>query len=131
MALNANALKEQEKIPFIRPGGQVLLDDAFALFRLCLAPKYWQGENAGQRTIPVRADIFRRLASGDMVTATRLAAGHLKAHGIVAPIQLATGDARLLAASLIFPLSRSSHDRLIQDFTIKPTYSQGAQNHEH
>jgi hypothetical protein len=131
MALNANALKEQEKISLVRPGGQVLLDDAFALFRLCLAPKYWQGGITGQGVIPVRADIFRRLASGDIVNATRLAAGHLKAHGIVSPIQLATGDARLLAASMIFPLSRSSHDRLIQDFTIKPTDSQGAQNHEH
>ena len=126
MALNANALKEQEKIPFIRSGGQVVLDDAFALFRLCLTPKYWQGENAGQRAIPVRADIFRRLASGDMVNAPRLAAGHLKAHGIVSPIQLVTGDARLLAASMIFPLSRSSHDRLIQDFAINPTDNQGA-----
>lgn len=131
MALNANALKEQEKIPFIRPGGQVVLDDAFALFRLCLAPKYWQAENTGQGVIPVRADIFRRLASGDMVNATRLAAGHLKAHGIVSPIQLATGDARLLAASFIFPLSRFSRDRLIQDFAINPTDNQGAQNHEH
>jgi CRISPR-associated protein Csx17 len=131
MALNANALKEQEKIPFKRPGGQALLDDAFALFRLCLAPKYWQGENVGQGAIPVRADIFRRLASGDMVNATRLAAGHLKAHGIVSPIQLATGDARLLAASIIFPLSRFSRDHLIQDFAINPTDNQGAQNHEH
>lgn len=131
MALNANALKEQEKIPFIRPGGQVLLDDAFALFRLCLAPKYWQGGNTGQGVIPVRVDIFRRLASGDMVNAARLAAGHLKAYGIVSPIQLATGDARLLAASFIFPLSRFSRDRLIQDFAINPTDNQGAQNHEH
>ncbi|MDD2463569.1 MAG: type I-U CRISPR-associated protein Csx17 [Desulfobulbus sp.] len=131
MALNANALKEQEKIPVMRPKGQVVLDDAFALFRLCLAPKYWQEGNTGQGVIPVRANIFRRLASGDMANATRLAAGHLKTHGIVSPIQLATGDARLLAASLIFPLSRSSRDRLIQDFTINSTDSQGAQNHEH
>jgi hypothetical protein len=79
----------------------------------------------------VRADIFRRLASGDMVNATRLAANHLKAHGIVSPIQLATGDARLLAASFIFPLSRFSRDRLIQDFTINPTDNQRAQIHEH
>jgi CRISPR-associated protein Csx17 len=126
MALNTKALKEQEKIPLGRPEGQVVLDDAFALFRLCFAPKYWQGENAGHGHIPVRANIFRRLASGDMVNATRLAASHLKAHGIVSPIQLAAGDARLLAASLIFPLSRFSCDRLIQDFAINPTDNQGA-----
>jgi CRISPR-associated protein Csx17 len=131
MALNTNALKEREKILLARPGDHVLLDDAFALFRFCLAPKYWQGENAGQGAIPVRADIFRRLASGDMVNATRLAASHLKAHGIVSPIQLAAGDARLLAASLIFPLSRFSRDRLIQYFAINPTDNQGAQNYEH
>jgi len=126
MALNVKALKEQTKIPLVRPGGQVLIDDAFALFRLCLAPKYWHGEDAEQGDIPVRADIFRKLASGDMINATRLAASHLKAHGIISPIQMAIGDARLLVASLIFPLSRFSRDRLIQDFAINPIDNQGA-----
>lgn len=118
MTLDANALKEHEKISLPRPKSLFLIDDAFPLFRLCLQPKHWQGVDAAQNPIPVRADIFRKLASGDLSNATRLAAGHLRAHGIVSPIQNAAGDGRLLAASLIFPLSRYSRDRLIQAFTI-------------
>ncbi|MDO5675565.1 MAG: type I-U CRISPR-associated protein Csx17 [bacterium] len=124
MTLDSNALKAQDKIPLARAKDQVLIDDTFPLFRLCLEAKHWHATKSDQTTsaaVPARADIFRRLASGDMANAIRLAVRHLKAHGIVSPIQLGTGKARLLAASLIFPLSRSSRERLIQDFAINPT----------
>lgn len=110
MALDGKALREEVKIRLSRPNGSISIDDAFALFRLSLAQKHWQ--NAA----PVRADIFRRLAAGDITTATRLAVRHLRAHGILSPIQTTVGDARLLAASLAFPLSKSSQDMLVREF---------------
>jgi CRISPR-associated protein Csx17 len=85
-------------------------EDAFALFRFCLAPRHWQTD------IPVRTDIFRRLASDDLSSASRLAASHLRAHGFIPPLTLAAGDSRLLAASLAFPLSSTSRDILLQSF---------------
>lgn len=85
-------------------------EDAFALFRFCFAPRHWQ------TSIPVRADIFRRLASGDLVAASRLAATHLRAHGLIPPLKLAVGDARLLAAALAFPLSSTSRNTLSHSF---------------
>ncbi len=81
-------------------------EDAFALFRFCLAPRHWNAD------IPVRADIFRRLSARDLVSASRLAASHLRAHGHVPPLHLVVGDARILAASLAFPLSSKSRDIL-------------------
>lgn len=92
------------------PTSDALPDDSFALFRFCLTPRHWK------RGIPVRADIFRRLVSGDVATATRLAAAHLRAHDHTPPLSLAAGDARLLAAALSFPLSRASADILSLSF---------------
>jgi CRISPR-associated protein Csx17 len=85
-------------------------EDAFALFRFCLAPRHWKAD------IPVRADIFRRLVSGDIATASRLAAAHLRAHGFIPPLEFTVGDARLLAVALAFPLSTASHDALSRSF---------------
>ena len=85
-------------------------EDAFVLFRFCLAPQHWRTD------IPVRADIFRRLSSGDLVSASRLAALHLRAHGFIPPLVIAAGDSRLLAASLAFPLSITSRDILLRSF---------------
>jgi CRISPR-associated protein Csx17 len=85
-------------------------EDAFVLFRFCLAPNHWKTD------IPARADIFRRLASGDLASASRLAASHLRSHGFVPPVTLAAGDSRMLAASLAFPLSSSSRDILLRSF---------------
>ena len=85
-------------------------DDTFALFRFCLSPRHWK------TNIPVRADIFRRLASGDLAEASRLAATHLRAHGHRPPLSLAAGDARLLAAALAFPLSSTSRNALSRSF---------------
>lgn len=115
MALDVNALRKQAKTQLAHPDGPVLVDDAFALFRLCLAPQHWQS------TVPVRADVFRRLASGDITTAAHLATRHLRAHGILPPVQITVGDARLYAASLAFPLSRSSRDLLVRAVTIGST----------
>ncbi len=84
--------------------------DTFALFRFCLVPRHWKMD------IPVRADIFRRLASRDLSEASRLAAMHLRAHGHRPPLSLAAGDARLLVAALAFPLSSTSRDTLSRSF---------------
>lgn len=124
MALDIQALREKDA-PLSRPRGPIMIDDAFALFRLCLLPEHQKGE------IPVRADIFRRLCSGDMPTAVRLAAMHLRAHGIASPLQRATGNARLIAASLAFPLSRFSHELLVHEFSIENTLTNKEfENHE-
>jgi CRISPR-associated protein Csx17 len=114
MALDTKVLKE-EKIQISRPEGSILIDDVFALFRLCLLPEHLKGD------IPARADIFRRLSSGNLPDAVRLAAGHLRAHGITSPIQTAAGDARLIAASLAFPLSRFSFEKLFNEFSMETT----------
>jgi hypothetical protein len=114
MAIDTKALKE-EKIQISRPEGSILIDDVFALFRLCLLPEHLKSD------IPARADIFRRLFSGNLPDAARLAAGHLHAHGTTSPIQTAAGDARLIAASLAFPLSRFSLEKLVNDFSMETT----------
>ena len=111
MALDTKALKK-EKTQISRPRGPILIDDVFTLFRLCLPSENQKSD------IPVRADIFRRLSSGHLPDATRLAAGHLRAHGITSPLQTAAGDARLLAASLAFPLSHFSLEKLTREFSI-------------
>jgi CRISPR-associated protein Csx17 len=114
MALDTKALKE-EKIQLSRPKGPIIIDDVFALFRLCVLPENQKSD------IPARADIFRRLSSGNLQDAARMAAGHLRAHGITSPLQTATGDARLIAASLAFPLSRFSLEKLVHEFSIENT----------
>jgi CRISPR-associated protein Csx17 len=80
------------------------VEDVFTLFRLSFRP-----------------DIFRRLASGDIASAARSAAQHLRSRGIVPPISLAVDNARRLAASLAFPLSRAAQDALAGSFTVTST----------
>lgn len=115
MALSGNRLKEEKNIRLKRPTGAAPVDDVFILFRLCLAPRHWR------IGIPVRADIFHRLAAGDITSAARLAAVHLRAHGVVPPIQTAAGDAKHLAAALAFPLSLFSRDALVRECSIHTT----------
>ncbi len=107
-ALMAVDYKDASRL--VLPIGTEPPDDAFALFRFCLAPRHWK------QNVPVRADIFRRLSSGDIVSASRLAASHLRAHGYIPPLTLAAGDSRLLAAALAFPLSSTSRDVLLNSF---------------
>lgn len=99
---------------FTSPTGNELSEDAFALFRFCLAPRHWK------TGIPARSDIFHRLTSGDLVSASRIAASHLRAHGFIPPLALAMGDSRLLAASFAFPLSSTSRDILLRSFISVP-----------
>lgn len=87
-------------------------EDAFALFRFCLVPHHWRYTIR----IPTRADIYRRLASGDITSASRLASAHVRAHGFIPPLSLAVGDARLLAAALAFPVSLASREILSRSF---------------
>lgn len=110
MALDGKKLKESDlRLP--GRGRSDACGDAFALFRFCIAPRHWR---VG---IPARADIFRRLAAGDMGAASRLAAQHLRAHGLSPTLQFCVGDGRRLAASLAFPLSRTSCDAMIRTIT--------------
>ena len=111
MALDARELKNSTATIATHGAFSGYPGDAFALFRFCLPPRHWRID------IPVRADIYRRLASGDMSAASRLAFQHLRAHGISPAIQVCTGDARLLAASLAFPLSTASRDALLKTIT--------------
>jgi CRISPR-associated protein Csx17 len=92
------------------PPFEEVAEDAFALFRFCLAPRHWR------TPIPTRADIFRRLASGDLDAAARHAAAHLRAHGHIPPLSLVAGDPRHLAAALAFPVSLKSRDILARSF---------------
>jgi CRISPR-associated protein Csx17 len=75
--------------------------DAFALFRLAIRP-----------------DIFRRLSSGDIVAAARMATQNLRAQSILPAITLAVGDARRLAASMAFPVSTTTLAKLKETITI-------------
>ena len=97
------------QLPIVPPSDEKP-DDTFALFRFCLAPRDWQ------TGIPTRAEVFHRLASGDLASASRLAVAHLRAHGHMPPLSFAVGDARLLAASLAFPLSSKSRATLSTSF---------------
>jgi len=116
MALDAKALRECTLRSLANGGHANSPDDAFTLFRLCLAPRHWHVD------IPIRVEIFRRLASGDMSAASRLASQHLRAHGLSPALQICAGDARLLAASLAFPLSNASCDAIIR--TITPNHQE-------
>ena len=107
-ALMAVDYKDKPRLAI--PPSDELSDDTFALFRFCLSPRHWRAD------IPVRADIFRRLASGDVVTASRLAAEHLRSHGHRPPLSLAAGEARHIAAAMAFPLSLRSRDTLSRSF---------------
>ncbi len=123
MMLDSTALRENPRN--LRPpaGRGLPVDDAFAMLRFCLLPRHLvTGE---EWRIPVQEAVFRRLVAGDLAGAIRQAAAHLRAHGRVPPISIAAGDARLLAASLAFPISRSSRDELHRTF-ISPTNEKGA-----
>lgn len=104
------AVDYSNRLRLSSPSSDEMPDDTFALFRFCLAPHHWK------QGIPVRPDIFRRLASGDLASASRLAAAHLRAHGHIPPLSLAAGDARLLASALAFPLSATTRDALSRSF---------------
>lgn len=104
------AVDYEDALRLSAPASDELPDDTFTLFRFCLAPRHWKTD------IPVRADIFRRLASGDLAAASWLAAAHLRAHGHRPPLSLVAGDARLFAAALAFPLSSTSRDTLSHSF---------------
>jgi hypothetical protein len=118
MMLDVSALRETPRClePSASPG--VPADDAFAMIRFCLMPKHCI--TGREWNIPLKAEVYRRLASGDLPTAIRLAVQHLRAHGFVPPIQIATGDPRMLAASMIFSFSCSSRDELLRSFVTTP-----------
>jgi CRISPR-associated protein Csx17 len=119
MMLDLSALREAPRClqPPALSGAPV--DDAFTMIRFCLLPKHCV--TGREWKIPLKAEIYRRLSSGDQPTAMRLAVQHLRAHGFVPPLQIAAGDPRLLAASMAFSLSCSSRDELLQSFITTPT----------
>ncbi|HRR34791.1 MAG TPA: type I-U CRISPR-associated protein Csx17 [Kiritimatiellia bacterium] len=114
MALETQALKMSAVT--INPGcvSATSSSDVYAFFRFCLAPRHWRV------SVPVRSDVFRRLASGDIAAASRLAFQHLRSHGITPPLQLCVGNARLLAAAKAFTLSFASRDALLNTITHNP-----------
>jgi CRISPR-associated protein Csx17 len=97
----------------------VPVDDAFTMIRFCLLPKHCV--TGKEWKIPLKAEVYRRLNSGDLPTAMRLAFQHLRAHGFTPPLQIAAGDPRLLSASMAFSISCSSRDELLQSFITTPT----------
>ena len=123
MMLDMAALRENPRQ--LRPpeGHGVPVDDAYAMLRFCLLPRHLITGNEWR--IPVQEAVFRRLVAGDLTGAIRRAVSHLQAHGRIPPIRVAAGDARLLAASLAFPISRSTRDELHRHF-ISPTNEKGA-----
>ncbi len=123
MMLDPVALKERPR-QLRPPEGQGLpVDDAFAMLRFCLLPRHLVTDDEWR--IPVREAVFHRLSSGDFAEAIRQGAAHLRSHGRIPPISVASGDARLLAASMAFPISRSTRDQLQRQF-ISPTKEKGA-----
>jgi CRISPR-associated protein Csx17 len=103
--------------PPVHPG--VPVDDAYAMLRFCLLPQHCM--TGRDWDIPTNAAVYRRLTSGDLPQAVRLAVQHLRAHGFNPPIRIATGDPRLLAASMAFSISCSSRDELLRSFITTPT----------
>lgn len=84
-----------------------LPDEAWISLRLACLP--WPLDD--NRTIPADDGLIRRLMSGDGVTAVDVALRRLRAAGMRPPIRGASADpptARLWAAALAFPISRSS-----------------------
>jgi CRISPR-associated protein Csx17 len=91
----------------------------YALFRLACLP--WPLKRGGCE-IAIRCDpaIFNRLASGDISSAADNAIRRLKSAGIESLIHNVLGDAsqaRRLAASLAFPISQRSAERLAEQLT--------------
>ncbi len=107
------ALKTHDaKLPYTPTSDSDIPEDAYTLFRLAFSPR------KSDPAVPLRASIFRRLSIGDATAATREAAQHLRAHGLATPIAMAAGQGQRLAAALAFPISRTSREVLLSQFTL-------------
>jgi CRISPR-associated protein Csx17 len=95
-------------------------DDAWSAFRLCSLP--WALDT--ECDIPFDPEILRRLESGDVAEAFRIASNRLRAHGIHMIVSLVLGDrarACLWASALAFPITRTTATRLLA--TVQPATS--------
>ncbi len=123
MMLDPVALRDTPN-PLQRPvGHRIPVDDAYVMTRFCMLPCHLSREKEWQ--IPVCEAVFLRLAAGDLTGAIRRARQHLKAHGLNPPIQVAIGPSHLLAASMAFPISRTSRNEMHRSF-ISSTIEKGA-----
>jgi CRISPR-associated protein Csx17 len=112
MMLDPRQLRDTSWRPAFVNTGDNSVDDVYAMMRLCIMTEYL---NDGlEHAIPMNPLVFSRLASNDVRSAARLAARHLRAHGLIPPVTLAIGDSRLLAASMAFSISSVSMDKLVK-----------------
>lgn len=96
-------------------------DDAWLCIRLACSP--WPLPDG--RVPPCDPALLRRLASGDAAAALQIALRRLRAAGLrpgVRATAVAAGTARLWAAALAFPLSKSNTERLVR--RLEPTPAQ-------
>jgi CRISPR-associated protein Csx17 len=93
--------------PAAPPAGDAYPDDAWLAIRLALLP--WP--MLGGRTIRTDAAIVRRLESGDIPSAVRVALQRLLAAGVRTTVRIAAAGpqtARLWAAALAFPITTNT-----------------------
>ncbi|MBX3131251.1 MAG: type I-U CRISPR-associated protein Csx17 [Polyangiaceae bacterium] len=95
--------------------GPAALDEGWVSIRLAALP--WPLD--GERTVPLDATMLRRLQSGDAIGAAEIALRRLRSAGLRPPIRCAMADAgtaRRWAASLAFPINRTTARRLARRF---------------
>lgn len=108
MAINWRGFDPSDRPEFKATNDQP--EEAWLALRLACLPS----ELTDGRKIPAEPGVVRRLLADDAVGATEIAIHRLRAAGLRVPFQAATADSiasRLWAASLVFPISRSSADR--------------------
>jgi CRISPR-associated protein Csx17 len=95
-------------------------DDAWAVLRLCCLS--WPLD--ADRDIALDPELLRRLDTGDLPEAFRIASERLRAHGIRSALRLVVVDAartRLWASGLTFPIARATAVRLLH--IVQPSTS--------
>ncbi len=121
MALDRQ-LWAQQIVEYRRPARQaVVVDDAWACIRLAHSPWPFMG---GQ-VVSFDPSIVRRLAAADASTAVELALRRLRAVGMRPAVRAAIASphvARLWAAALAFPISRSTAARLTRQ--LDPSFAE-------
>ena len=100
-------------------------DDAGAMLRLCCLSFAIDSE----RDVPLDPEILRRLESGNLVEAFRIASQRLRAHGIHPTLRHVIADpnrARRWASALAFPISHTTAKRLLS--IVQPAVSKENQH---
>ncbi|MXZ93368.1 MAG: type I-U CRISPR-associated protein Csx17 [Cenarchaeum sp. SB0666_bin_15] len=114
MALDYGKMKKKY-VP-AEPRDNAWPDDAWIAIRLCTLPWKIKTRYGFELDVGTNPAIIRRLATGDATSAISLALRHLGAAGVRCTIRTATASAslsRLWAASLAFPISRKTAEKLL------------------